>query len=667
MIFFSRIVGTFNFILLLFAFSVVGSIHASTDFVKPLMEDFKSSSSFGGEITGLKKGVKATVTLESDGFIQIKEVEKSTTYSFEDIPEGDYYLKLDIVGYSSERTRKIIVRDKHKGSAKVYKRLNFSIMPIKGDEFTFHWEDDDSRTGYVQTAHVNKRSTIQFLGDVVLEADNLSSENLLHKYNIILSNEGVPWRREHAFRLLETMKSIPQKKRSSYAKQSLKPSKWVLVNEHLTDDIQIKYGTKGNSVVISNEVFTYAAPRMALVNGMKGTFFSKRLHHSLVRYVTKGGKDLKSVNKILNDRYGATTSIPDYKKLTENTTGDDRHSFQKFHASELVEIINMFEEMPQGFYKIKGLRYLVRRKNGMEHPLYPGVPAVAWPKAQTESYIEFMESAFLSDIIHMHRLILHEKTHFMWENLFSKSIKQDWIKLGGWRKNISDIDGWTTSKTTEFVSGYAHKKNPNEDMAESISYFIVNPDKLKSRAINKYNFIKNRIMHGDHYVSKLRSDLTFEVLNLFPDYDYPGKISAVDIKVTGAPKEDKEVTIQIELNTMNKVFSGAKYAYTRVFSNIGTFQDLYLYPVNKSGSILKGSFKLSKQAKDGFWSTDQIVVTDLQGNQRFEGNTDFGWKLYINNPLSDTVKPQFIPGSLKLKVSKKKMEGRDVQVLNVSY
>ena len=35
-------------------------------------------------------------------------------------------------------------------------------------------------------------------------------------------------------------------------------------------------------------------------------------------------------------------------------------------------------------------------------------------------------------------------------------------------------------KKTEFVSAYAHGKNPDEDFAESVSYFIVNPDKLIS-------------------------------------------------------------------------------------------------------------------------------------------------------------------------------------------
>ena len=76
--------------------------------------------------------------------------------------------------------------------------------------------------------------------------------------------------------------------------------------------------------------------------------------------------------------------------------------------------------------------------------------------------------------------------------LFDEQLKQDWIELGGWFENPNDKDGWSTTKQVEFVSAYAHGVNPNEDMAESISYYIVNPDKLRSRSPAKYEFIQNR-------------------------------------------------------------------------------------------------------------------------------------------------------------------------------
>ena len=88
-------------------------------------------------------------------------------------------------------------------------------------------------------------------------------------------------------------------------------------------------------------------------------------------------------------------------------------------------------------------------------------------------------------------------------------------------------------------------------MAESIAYFIVNPDKLKSRAFGKYEFVRDRVMQGTIYLSQIREDLTFEVYNLFPDYVFPGKIRRVDIRVEGAPEADKQITIEIELHALD--------------------------------------------------------------------------------------------------------------------
>ena len=196
--------------------------------------------------------------------------------------------------------------------------------------------------------------------------------------------------------------------------------------------------------------------------------------------------------------------------------------------------------------KTPGLKYLVRRLDGTPHPIYPAA-AVAWTRS---GYIEFMEIAFKdTGAAGMHRLILHEKAHFLWDHLFDEQLKQDWIEIGGWYENPDDIDGWSTTKQVEFVSAYAHGINPNEDMAESISHYIVNPDKLRSRSPAKYEFIQNRIMHGTRYISRIREDLTFQVYNLYPDYVYPGRVVRVDVAVTGEPEADKQLVIEIQSQT----------------------------------------------------------------------------------------------------------------------
>ena len=161
---------------------------------------------------------------------------------------------------------------------------------------------------------------------------------------------------------------------------------------------------------------------------------------------------------------------------------------------------------------------------------------------------------------------------------------------------------------------YAHAKNPDEDMAESISFYIVNPDKLRSRSPAKYEFIQNRVMHGTRYISKIREDLTFEVYNLWPDYVYPGRIIGIDIQVSGEPEEDKRVTIELRLHGESDLDT-ATQGYTRIFSEKGTFIDTHFYPVDASGQRVGASHVLrsnpitvSRYAAGGYWAPDTIDI-----------------------------------------------------------
>ena len=629
------------------------------------------SDHFSGVVNNIVDADKTRIILGSDKYLVDVVPSGGGSYGFSDIPDGEYFLKVQVAGQKSEKTKRVVIDTKAKQSrsAAVNVSLDFDLTPLDPDHFSFHWEDDNaSRSGYEYSAYVNQPPKIKFLDEELEHLDIAVSEELRNTYHIILSDEDQVWNEENAYRLLETMKSIPQDKKEGYQGSRPKISKWVLKNSHIADDITVVKDNEGDTITISTDAFVYANPKIVSIDGVKGKFFSQRLHHALVNYVTDYGNDAYAVQRILSERFGCTTSVPSYVDLTAPTTGEDDNSFQDFHPDELVTIINMFEEMPEGYHVVKGLKYLVRRKDGMPHPLYDA-PAVSWPTAHAESYIEFMDTAFISDLASTQRLILHEKSHFMWANLFSDEIKNDWIKVGGWYENPDDPDGWSTTKQTEFVSAYAHKKNPNEDMAESVAYFVLQPEKLKSRSIGKYEFVRDRIMHGNFYISKIPDYLTFEVLNLFPDYIYPGKIKRVDIHVDGAEDEDKFVTVEIELHTLDKIFDGASYATGRVYSEIGTFEEIQMYPVNEEGTILRTMYpiKFSKYAKNGFWFVDQITITDKVGNQRFEGIDDFGWKLYLNNPHEDLIEPKYVPGSLKLSLEDAVMEGHDLQILNVSF
>ena len=596
-------------------------------------------------------------------------------FVFTGLPDGKYVVTVRKPGYRGPPARPFrlqggVITSPPPGEID----RQYVLALLDPHTFVFHWEEDQSTAGYDYAAHVNQPLVVEFLGEPIEVSDSSSAIRLNRNYSILLvDSESGSWTQEHAYRLLETMKTIPQDDRLSFEADSRRPSRWLITSEHVENDIRITGGPGSDrTVVISEVAFVYASPRIALIEGKRGKYYSQRLHHALVRFVTDNGRDEDAYEKILQERFGVTTRITDhmtYGELTASTTGEGASRFQKFHSEEIVQIINIFEEMPAGMHKIPELRYLVRRLDGTPHPLYPDAAAVAWTRA---GYIEFMEKAFLGgSIAGVHRLIIHEKAHFLWAHLFDEQLKADWIELGGWYRDVRSPSGWFTTRQTEFVSAYGHAINPNEDMAESIAFFVINPDKLKSRAIGKYEFVRDRIMQGNFYISQIREDLTFEVYNLYPDYVFPGKIRRVDIRVTGAAEVEKTVHIEVELHALDKVLEGATAVYMRLMSEVGTLVDLRLHPngvdSGRPDTVLSGGFTLSKFAKAGYWIPTEVALTDEHGNERFESVNDFGWRLYVNNPLEDVTPPRYVRNTASLAKSVETREGREIQVIRASW
>ncbi len=605
-----------------------------------------------GSVMGIDTDVAVKVTLSSESELQTRSIQGNGRFCFEHY-SGNATIEAYASGYVLQNHQQKVTSDE----------VTFNFEKATKDQYSyrFQWEDTEEYDKSEYQTHINKKRTIKFLNQTIDVVDNSASDALLHDYNIVLvDNKDKLWSLAHANRLLSTMRMIPQQKRNSYGEQNLSQSVWEITADELENDIEITTQGNARKVRINENAFTNAAPRLAEIDGVKGRFFSKRLHHALVNFVTDYGNDSDRIEKIANERYGVSFKA-DISRLTAGTTNETDNYFQAFLPQEKVKLINIFEDMPTGMHKIEGLNYLVRRKNGLEHPLYPTAPAVAWrtsKDAGKNGYIEFMESAFRQQSDdYIHRLIVHEKAHFIYGKVLNEQTRDDWAEVGGWYLNPNDSDGWSTSKQTEFVSAYAHAKNPNEDMAESTAYYIINPDKLRSRAPGKFDFIQKRIMKGSQYVSIINQDKTFEVLNLYPDYIYPGKIKQVEIGVITENSGDKKVNVTIKLYAKDSQLEGATRTSVRVFSPIGTYKDFWLNPVDPSGAsvnvgtTLTGSFTIDKNAPGGYWRPDQIALNDVNGNERFSGIDDFGWKLYIGNDNADTTPPAYVPNTLKLNVT----------------
>ncbi len=540
---------------------------------------------------------------------------------------------------------------------KIPKEIILPFEKIEDNSYRYHWESH-SEGEYEYSSNVPGKPDIEFLGEVVDAPEHSSAQVLLSDYNLILSNEGVAWTIDYSHRLRRIVQSIPH--------ESIERTKVVLKNKFIANDIQIEE-VDGQSVIhLSIKAFNYASPKMVRLDGVRGQFFSHRLFKAMVYFYTNYGRNRSAAEKILNEKFGVLLDVPNIQELT----GEHPDNFQPFHNVEVLEMISTLVEMPSGYHKIPGLRYLLRRRNGHPHPLYPDAAAVAWPRGpNTDSYIEFMEKAFSGGLTeYVHRLILHEKSHFIWTNVLSDAIKEDWIETAGWYEDENAQDGWSNKYTTSFVSPYAHALNPNEDMAESLSHYVLNPNKLRSVSPAKFDFIQRRIMNGYRYISQIREDLQFEVLNLFPDYDYPGKIKRIDVIAKGSKTEDKTVTIEIELSDKEGLYDGASSAYMRLVSpGESVFDDLGLHPVGNNNHILRGVTTIPKHAKSGYWKTYQIVVEDETGNRRMESQKDFGFKLYINNAIEDTIAPKYVRNSLNIEVTPSTLEGRPTHYVEITW
>ena len=386
-------------------------------------------------------------------------------------------------------------------------------------------------------------------------------------------------------------------------------------------------------------------------------------------------------------------------------------SWRAFKPSELIFLAEILEEFPPPLLDLSlrdkpyGMRYMMRRQDGTVNPYMPNAGAIA---DITASYVEWRDGSLgATNRAGAYRTIVHEKAHFIFATLMSNEMRKDWLRLSGWFPNAprpgqeSNVEprcdlwvkdpgtwsppnvdakileflagtghfvaledhlrlwrGWGSCEKTSFVSQYA-TTNPNEDFADSMASFMLQPDLIRSVAPKKYEFIKNYFMQGSRYISKIREDLTFEVLNLYPDYKYPGNISALKVEITGAAEGNKLLSIRVEVAQAD-CDSGAKNCPDEAMSGtiriIGPFTDTP-YPqelgfgLGKVGrNVLEGGAPISKYAAAGWWQAVDIEIRDAAGNVRVykPNSNDFGWRMYVDSKNPDVLPPKYVPNSAKL-------------------
>ena len=597
-----------------------------------------SQTQFEVNVNGIKENDSIRVIVQKSSESLLKKwihASDSPTSAVFSLSDGNWAVKLDATGYTYPSQQIVNVPTDS--------NITWELTPLTDDDYYYTWKDDGSAAGHATQRYVNGPAKILVLNDSIVVPDDFSAVKLRTEYGVILSDSIQPWSSEDSYRLYKMFSNLPYNKNSSINYETGENIRgiFMLTNEEQDNDLTINTATEIPYARVSQSAFVYAEPQIVTIDGIRGKFFSKRLYHVVVNFITDFANNEGVLNWLAKERFGVKFMTANQQ--TEDLMGEDSSNFQEFFKSEKLEILAMFEELPEGFHKQQGLQYLVRRINGQDDPVMPSAAAIAFAGRNT---IEFMSKAFNGgDINDARRIILHEKAHFLWAYSFDQELKDDWTELGGWFLDPTSASGWSTYNTTEVVSAYAHLKDPNEDLSESIAYYLTNPDALLSVSVRKYEFVRDRIMHGTRYVAQIREDLTFTVYNLFPDYTYPGKVTKIEVNVVGGSEEDKEVTIRASLNseTKNPTIDGASFGYVRFASSIGTIHDLWLQPESGQAqdSILIGKTTFNKLEKGGYWSLSYFRIGDPVGNMRYENTSTIGMKLYIENPLEDILPPTY--------------------------
>lgn len=302
---------------------------------------------------------------------------------------------------------------------------------------------------------------------------------LQEKYSIYLDST---WTAKDAAALLKVFEAV--------SPDLLNPqfSSWN-ISDDLENGIKIEFKDKSKHVTISRDALPTEESQ-----GIASP--EKRLFHAVVQFITENGTNRSAIELIMKTRYGI--DVPSHAALPSRPKNNTAKGYSDFENDDLMLIMSVLEEFPRALRKTPQLKYIVRRidteEKGISSAMIGG------------GYITFAESIFLrhrdhgDDLGRFHgddtrKIIAHEKAHFLWWYVFDPQLKKDWVKLGGWQQDLTSESGWsTTQERSAFVTNYAYTENPDEDMAESIGFYFVYPDKLRSCCPEKYEFIHNRIM-----------------------------------------------------------------------------------------------------------------------------------------------------------------------------
>lgn len=490
--------------------------------------------------------------------------------------------------------------------------------PAQKPAFEYHWQASERLQGEVRLPTPVAPPVIVLGGKQTIIPQTSAAVRLATLYRIVLADEEEKWDAATATLLLEHIRRLPE---TPFKRQGAPTWKLTLAGKPITNDVEIIPGADPavRHARFNKDAFARANP--ALQPKAEGNpdrvFYSNRLFRAVLRTFYN---EVPLMEQVIRERYSYSVK-----------PGEPVDEFQSFSLDELQFLASVLEDLPAGYRGIRGLTHFTRRKSGMTNPQKPHAPAIAWV---TLGNVEFMDSAFTSGSSeYIQRLAAHEMSHFFWEKILVKDVRAHFMSFSGWKETAPDR--WTHGTTTNFVSDYA-ATDPLEDFAETMAFYVYQPDKVRTVAPEKYRWAQS-LGGGYEYAVLVDKKYTWQVFNLEPKTTFPGKITGIDVETWKTVAGDNRVIATLHLSPA--FGGGAERAYARIASTKNTYTDQYFSPVDGNKYLLRADFTLSKYAASGYWVPELITVSDKADNRRYEGQKQFGWLLMIDNPDEDTEAP----------------------------
>lgn len=646
----------------------------------------------GGTVTG---GGTVVVTIANDSFIESQNA-SGGSFSFPYVPAGVYSLFAESEGASYGPAHKVIVRSD--GDCSGISLVRQEVPSTSS--FAFRWKQQASLTsGMEQSTRISTQpstaaATLNSLAtpEVPASAQSSAADYLLQRFKITLDSSALSWSAEHAERLRLAFDNIFPETRGDSPIQ--KSSFWVLTSDQLPNDIELAEVNDTIEVRINTEAFRYAALTPAILDGVRGEFFSERLTLATVRFLSRNGRDRGLVEQILFERYRfrVVNDLSEACSLTYTTSRECGESFQFFTNEELLQLLGAIAQLPppsdpQAAYTQTPL---IRRKTGVRHPsrALDKIKVIPYSGANVSvPYIEVAAEAFLppsemllGDPRQPNKEILllgivGANASILWDTVLTQELRDAWVTETGWSfDSISKF--WSNDNLTELgapLPAGVVDSGPRGDFATSVAKYIASPEELRFRSSRRFEFLKLYIMHGLRYSRQFREDLKFPVLNLRPDFSYPGKVNGLEVVVTGEPEEHKLIRMRVTLEGSDPLEHGARMAYVNLrHRGTGTPLNLNLVadrpdPVYGTSLVLRGYHQVSKYQPGGFYDLVSIVLIDGVDNMRFNNRKDVGFRFFLKNTAEMPKPAELLPESIKLTLTETAIEGVTVPTLTTVF